>query len=135
MRMGFGIAAGFVLFLLVVMAVLAIAYSVTNSNLTWPLAKRASVFAGTGPADSSAMPLGGAYTIEWAAQPTSPTACRINATLRSQADPSSHRTLVESFVSEAREPVKVTGFNIPARSDYFVRVESDCSWSFRFVEE
>jgi hypothetical protein len=133
-RMGFGIAAGFVLFMIVVGVIAILIFGVATSQITWPFAKPALVFAGTGPGDSSAMKLGGTYTIEWTGAPTTGDSCWISAALRSQAEPIG-RPLVEAFASQRLQPLPINGLVLPSRNDYVVHVESDCSWSFRFVEE
>jgi len=133
--MGFGIAAGFVLFMLVVVLAVAFLFAIVAGGLTWPFAPRGSLFAGTGPATSSSMRLAGTYTVEWTAQPTSPSACHIDAGLFSSGSSSVYIPLVYTPVDGNLDPGPIRAIEVPARDDYFIRVDSGCAWSIRLVNE
>jgi hypothetical protein len=133
--MGFGIAVGFVLFLLLV-ALLAVAiYAVASGSVTWPFAQRGQVFEGVGPAESATMSLDGTYRVEWSAEPTSPTACFLDARLYPRDGSSRYVPLLYAAIDGTRSAQPIQGLRVPHRDDWFIRVSSDCTWKLRLVEE
>lgn len=132
-RMGFGIALGMLLFAVVVGLIGIAVLAMVSGALTWPFATPAQRFEGTGPATSAAFQLDGPYRVEWSASPLSPTACRLDTRLLS-TDANVDYQVLSSFIEPG--PPDRTGaaeVNAPAGT-YTLAVESDCTWTIRFVK-
>jgi hypothetical protein len=133
--MGFGIALGMLLFGLVVGGAVLMAVGIANGAITWPFADKAQRFEGRGPAESVPLRLGGSIRIEWSASPITPAACRIGARLGAQQDPGVDLEIVTTLVDRQEAAGTPRTFELASRADYVLRVESDCLWSIRVVEE
>jgi hypothetical protein len=129
--MGFGIALGMVLFFALVLVVVLVAIGLATTTITWPFAEQGQRFQGIGPSDSVPVGLDGTYLVEWAATPTSPSACNLHASLRSKVDPGIEIDLANAGIEAGPTPIAGSRTVTVAGASYVVHVESGCSWSLR----
>lgn len=132
-RMGFGIALGMLLFFGLVLVAVWVAVGLATSTLTWPFGPQGQQFEGVGPKDSVPIALDGTYRVQWTATPLSPSACTLQASLRSKADAGVDVQLASAISNPSLSPVTGNRTITLAGTDYFLHVESDCSWSIRLV--
>ena len=132
-RMGFGIACGMLLFFVTIGVVAVIAILLATSTITWPFAQQGQRFEGVGPADSAPIALEGEYLVEWTAKPTSPQACRLQASLVSQKPPGPEIDLLNLAIEATPEAAGGQFTITVAAAPYSIHVESGCNWSVRFA--
>jgi hypothetical protein len=132
-RMGFGIALGMLLFSVVLVGIVLFGIAMATGLVTWPFADSAQKFEGRGPADSMPMKLGGAVSIEWTASPTMPVACRFGASLLAQNDAGFSTEIASTMIDRTQASGIPRELELAPRSDYFLHVESDCSWTIRVI--
>jgi hypothetical protein len=131
--MGFGIALGMLLFSAVLLGIVVFAIGFANGQITWPFADPAQKFEGTGPADSVPLRLEGSVAVEWTASPANPVACRFGASLLAQGDPMFAERIASTLVDRTESSGVPRALVLVRRSDYYLHVESDCSWAVRLI--